>query len=548
MATEPRSPFDRAVAALAGSTGWRRELCAAVAGALTVLTLAPFHAWYVLFLTLPVLAWLIDGRCARAPSRRSRVAGAAWDGWLFGFGFCLAGLSWVANSFLAEGDTFAWAWPFVVLVLPAGLALFFAAGAGLAALLWRPGLARLPALTLGLALAEMARGHVLTGLPWNTLGYALAANEAMMQGASVLGVYGLTFLAVAIGAAPAAVFEPGRTRPAFPVAGFGYTLAMLSLLGAGWAWGTLRLAEAPAAAVPGVALRIVQPHIPQAEKWQPDKAAAIFQTYLSLSDRGPAAVPSSLDRVTHLIWPESALPFLLDETDEALAAIAALLPERTTLLTGQARAGPVPSDGGTGRRAIYNSLFVMDGQARIAARYDKLHLVPFGEYLPFQATLEALGLQQLTRVRGGFTPGQGRRFVDAPGAPGFVPLICYEVIFPHAIRAEGTRPRWMLNVTNDAWFGDSLGPHQHFHQARVRAVEQGLPLIRSANTGISAVVDGYGRTVAMLPLGVRDALDAPLPAAISATLFSRHGRSIELLLAFTFFAAWLILRVRRRRV
>lgn len=529
----------RLASAVAGLTGWRRDAAAAAAGAISVLALAPLHLWFVPFATLSLLVWLTDGNCARAATWRRRLTASARTGWFFGCGFFFAGLSWVGNSFLVEAEVFAWAMPVAVLAMAAGMALFHAAGVALAAVLWRPGIARLVALTLGLTAAEMARGTLFTGLPWNTLGYALAPNVTMMQWASLVGVYGLTFLAVAVFTAPAAICVPAGVAAPNRKAALLYTAAALAVLAAGWGWGKARLAAAPSRAVAGVRLRIVQPNIPQIEKWKPDNRAPIFRKYLELSQRGPATAPAGLEGVTHLVWPESALPFLLADTVEALAAIAELLPGDTALLTGQARAeDELRPDGSLKRRHVYNSLFVMNTRAQIEAIYDKLHLVPFGEYLPFQGLLESVGLEQLTRVRGGFTPGTRRRFLTPPGAPAFVPLICYEIIFPHAIRAPGTDPKWMLNVTNDAWFGRSLGPYQHFHQARVRAVEQGLGLVRAANTGISAIVDPYGRIVASLPLGQEGVIDGLLPAAAPRTPFSRYGRITEAAFLVAFAIGW----------
>ncbi|MCC7348139.1 MAG: apolipoprotein N-acyltransferase, partial [Variibacter sp.] len=217
----------------------------------------------------------------------------------------------------------------------------------------------------------------------------------------------------------------------------------------------------------------------------------------------------------------SAFPFLLARDPEALAQIAELLPPGTVLVTGAARGGEEPD--GSGRLRAYNSIYVIDHDGSVLSVYDKVHLVPFGEYLPFQSFLESLGLMQLTKVPGGFTPGDRRRMLAVPGAPGALPLICYEIIFPGEVAAPGARARWMLNVTNDAWFGQSSGPYQHFQQARVRAIEEGLPLVRAANTGISAVVDALGRVVRLLPLGAEGVLDAPLPQPVAAPWAVRLG-------------------------
>lgn len=528
--------------------GWRRMGVAVAAGAASAFAMAPFHIWPVLLVTFPVLVWLLDG-CYLGEDGAVRVGrsscyAAARVGWAFGFGYFLAGLYWIGSAFLVEADIFAWLLPFAVTGMPAGLALFFSLAAILTGPIWRPGPPRLLALAVALTVTEWLRGQILTGFPWNALGYALTGSDAMMQSASVFGVYGLGLFAVLIFAAPAAVWGPGAPATRSGTRRLFYPALMAVLLAAAVVWGEWRLGSANVSFVQGASLRIVQPNIPQKEKWKPENRGAIFQRYLNVSRKGGA--DSAIQGVTHLIWPESALPFLLEETPEALLAVSAILPPGSVFITGAARAqreGDAPA-----ARAdpvmIFNSLLVMDHEARLLGHYDKTHLVPFGEYLPFQAALESIGLEQLTRVRGGFTPGVGTRLTMAPNLPPFVALICYEIIFPDAIREAGRKPEWMLNVTNDAWFGDGTGPYQHFHQARVRAVEQGLPLVRAANNGITAVTDAYGRIVARLPRNAAAALDSGLPRAAPGTVFVVWGNVIFLALLFVSLAVWWLLAIR----
>ena len=519
-------------------TGWRRMAAAFLAGAISVLAMAPLHLWPVLLVTFPAFVWLLDGCYARQGTSRPALRAAASTGWAFGFGFFLAGLYWIGRAFLVEAEIFAWLMPFAIILMPAGLALFFAAAAVLAGPLWRPGPARIVALALALALTEWLRGHVLTGFPWNAPGYALTSTDAMMQWASIFGLYSLNLLAVLIFAAPAVAWGTGLALPASPIRRFGFPALMLVILAGATGWGQWRLQNTPISFVEGVSLRIVQPNIAQEDKWQPENRAAIFQRLMELSRNG---VPGArLDDVTHLIWPESALPFLLAETPEALDAIAAMLPRGAVFITGAARAERHvdSATGETKRTDIFNSLFIMDENAKLLSTYDKVHLVPFGEYLPYQDFLESIGLQQLARQIGGFTAGSGTRIRVAPNIPPFVALICYEIIFPDAIREQGTKPQWLLNLTNDAWFGDSPGPAQHFHQARVRAVEQGLPLVRAANTGISAIAGPYGRIIARLPRGRAMAMDARLPRAAPDTIFVRWGGKIFVILLFLSLVLW----------
>ncbi len=351
-------------------TGWRRIGAAFLAGALSVLSMAPLHLWPVLLVTFPSLVWLLDGCYAKEGASRPALGAAAWTGWAFGFGFFLAGLYWIGRAFLVEAEIFAWLMPFALIAMPAGLALFFAAAAVLAGPLWRPGPARIVALALALALSEWLRGHVLTGFPWNAPGYALTSSDAMMQWASIFGLYSLNLLAVLIFAAPAAAWGSGLAVPGSAIKRFSFPVLMLLILAAATGWGQWRLHNAPISFVEGVALRIVQPNIAQEDKWKPENRAAIFQRLMQLSRNG---VPGArLDDVTHLIWPESALPFLLDETPEALDAIAAMLPGGAVFITGAVRAGRgVDSAAGeTKRPDIFNSLFIMDENAKLLSTYD----------------------------------------------------------------------------------------------------------------------------------------------------------------------------------
>jgi apolipoprotein N-acyltransferase len=486
------------------------------------LGLAPIDAWPLLFLTFPILVWLIDGAAA---GRAGGIAAAAASGWWFGFGYFLAGLYWVGNAFLVDAKIFGWLLPFAVVALPAGLALFTALGTALARLLWTRGPVRILALASALTLAEWLRGHVLTGFPWNTFGYALTGPLAIAQAASLLGVWGLTFLAIAIFASPAVIADE-RTdtpRPWLPM------LLGVLVLAAFAIYGTVRLSMSPTAFVEGVRLRIMQPNLQQDQKFNYSAKQQVMNRYVALSDRATGPQSAGLRDVTHLIWPESAFPFFLTREPDALAQIAALLPPGTVLITGAVRAPDATAPASRSSRA-YNSVYVIDHDGAILGVYDKVHLVPFGEFLPFQDFLESLGLMQLTKLPGGFLPGDRRRTLPVPGAPPAVPLVCYEIIFPGDAVPRGERPGWMLNLTNDGWFGMSSGPYQHFAQARLRAIEEGLPLVRAANTGISAVVDPLGRVIKALPLGTDGVLDAPLPVALPPTPYARTGDAVAALM------------------
>jgi apolipoprotein N-acyltransferase len=518
------------------SWGWKRAGIALVAGALSALAMAPFNAWPVLFITFPVLVWLIDGAAA---GRYRGVPAAALTGFWFGLGYFVPGLYWIGYAFLVDADTFAWLMPFAVLGLPAYLALFPALGCALARLIWTRDASRILALAAALTLSEWLRGHVLTGFPWNAFGYALSTPLALAQPASLIGLWGMTLLAVAIFASPAALIDSGRRggRPwVAPVA----ALALLIAMGS---FGAIRLAQHPTATVPGLKLRIMQPNLQQDVKFNYGAKAEVMRKYLTLSDRASGPQATGVHDVDILIWPESAFPFFLTREPDAMAQIADLLQPRTVLITGSVRAPDGPRNARVTR--AYNSIYVIDHEGSILSVYDKLHLVPFGEYLPLQNLMERVGLEQLTKVQGGFIPGTVSRNLEIPHAPRALPLICYEAIFPGAVAAQNRndRPGWMVNLTNDGWFGISTGPHQHLQQARWRAVEQGLPLVRAANTGISAVIDPVGRTVAELGLGIEGVLDSPLPTAIAPTIYARIGD----IPAAVLFAAALLIVFRRRR-
>ena len=499
-------------------TGWRRRFVAWTAGAVGALAMPPFDLWPVLALSFPVLVLLLDG-CRG--DLKTRLLAAAGVGWWFGFGYFLASLWWIGAAFLVEADVFGWLLPFAVVAMPAGLALFTAFGTAVARLLWSKGGLRLFALTFGLTLAEWLRGHVLTGFPWNTYGYAVSDDLLLIQAASVIGVWGLTFFCVLLLSTPVLLLNPNRR-------GFA-ALGAAALVIAGTAlWGGYRLSVTPLETVPGVALRVMQPNLSQDKKFAYDRREQILKDYLALSAKKSETYPGGLADVTVLIWPESSFPFIYEREPWAAEAIAAVLPPNVTLVTGAVRYDfPPPGQ----RSPFFNSIRVMDHRGRVLENTDKVHLVPFGEYLPFQAELEALGIEQLTRVRGGFSSGAAFRALQIHGLPLASPLVCYEIIFPGKVVPQGPRPDWLLNLTNDAWFGLTPGPYQHFAQARMRAVEEGLPLVRAANTGISAIVDPLGRIVASRGLGLEGLVDGPLPKPLqTVSVAAKLGRTIILAL------------------
>ena len=369
-----------------------------------------------------------------------------------------------------------------------------------------------------LTVSEWLRGHVLTGFPWNAFGYALTEPLALAQTASLIGLWGMTFLSVAIFASPAVLID-GNSRGRKPWIA---PVMALSLLVAMGVFGARSPDAAADAIVAKVKLRIMQPNLQQDVKFNYSAKAEVMQKYLTLSDRASGPQSTGVRDASILIWPESAFPFFLTREADAMAQIADLLPKGTVLITGSVRAPDLPP--GARITRAYNSIYVIDHDGSVLSVYDKLHLVPFGEYLPFQDWMEKLGFVQLTKVQGGFIPGTRRRTMEIPNAPRALPLICYEAIFPGDVASRDDRPGWIVNLTNDGWFGISTGPYQHLQQARLRAIEEGLPLVRAANTGISAVIDPLGRIVARLGLGLEGVLDSSLPSAIAADDLRAHRR------------------------
>lgn len=529
-------------ASIISAAGWRRVAWAFGAGAASVLAFAPFHFSPVLFVTLPVLVWLIDGAVEKHGEQRAQVRALFVAGWWFGFGFFLLGLIWIGEAFLVEAEKYALLIPFAVTLLPAGLAFFFVAATIAAGSIWPKGLARIIVLAIALAGTEWLRGTILTGLPWNALGYALAYPLVLMQSASIVGTYGLALWVVLIGAAPLVMATDAPGGPQLSALAKGLAVSIVPIT-AFAIYGAARLASGPAPPVDGVRLRIVQPSVPQRKKWKPENQGAIFRDHLDLSRQNAEGRVDDIAGITHVVWPEAAMPFLPLEHPEAITAIGSLLPANTYLFSGGLRLAKA-----AGARRVYNSMLVFGHGGGLTAMYDKTHLVPFGEYLPLPSLWRAFGLKGLVEMRGAFEAGpEPRPLLDIPGLPKVGALICYESIFPGRVVQGSERPGLLLNITNDGWFGNSTGPRQHFHQAQVRAVEEGLPLVRAANNGISAVIDADGRVVQRLELNKRGVIDADLPSPREPTIYARWGDLVFALNALLFAVAAAVLAGLGRR-
>lgn len=517
--------LERLKARLGRLPRWQRWLAAFLLGALMAAAQAPLYLWPLIFVSVP-LVLLLDGG-----------EGRGWRSfftfYFFAYGYAVAGLYWIGISFFVDAEKFALLLPLPVLGLPAVVAFFPAAGVFAARLLagvysGRPALAvfalLLPA---GWALGDWVKGWVFTGMPWNLIGYAWADTAPAMQIASVIGSHGLSLITLLAAAALALPLLEWNRRH--------LTLAAVLPLGLALAvaGGAARLEKAQTEFMPDIWLRLVQPSVPQTLKWKDELRQQHLMAHVDLT-RAPGEHPP-----THVIWPEAAIPYLLDEEPKLLQGLGGLLPPGAQLIVG----APRREFRGPGRAltdmTLFNSVFVVDDKGRLVGRYDKIHLVPFGEYLPFRPILQAFGLDALAAGQVDYSPGHDPEPLILPGdIPLVRVLVCFEAIFPGEVMAHGPPyAALLLNLTNDAWFGRSSGPYQHFASARMRSVEFGVPMVRSANNGVSAIIDGYGRIIASLGLDAVGFVEGPLPLPIvgPSTAYSRFGDGITLLLiAFSF--------------
>jgi apolipoprotein N-acyltransferase len=502
------TPLCRLAHELAALSGWRRYGLAFLLGLCATATLPPVDLTLLLLVAFPGLLWLDEGSLGPWASFRL--------GYAFGFGFFLSGLYWIAAALFVDIASFWWLVPVAAAGLPAALALYVAGALFVTHFVVKrlrlPGVARVIVFSIVWTAAEWVRGHAFTGLPWNLIGYAWSGGFPgailMLQSVAWFGIYGLSFLTVLAAVLPALLGTPSLApisagRRWGPAIASGLLIAAPSLAGA------IRLEASPSLDT-GIWLRVVQPSIAQSTKWEPAANERYLRLLLDLSD-APATHP-----IAAVVWPEAAIPFLLERDAAHRREIAAVAPSGGYVITGALRANPPPAP----VAQIWNSIEALNSNGEIVARYDKAHLVPFGEYMPLR---DILPLKKITPGTVDLSVGPGPETMELPGLPAFSALICYEVIFPGTVVDENHRPMWILNVTNDAWYGQSSGPYQHFAIARTRAIEEALPLVRVANNGVSGVVDRVGRVIARIDLNTVGYADLPLPAAGNATLYARGG-------------------------
>ena len=477
------------------------------AGALCPLAFSPFHLVPVLFLSFALLVRVIT---------LARGCGLAFVfGWAFGVGYFVGGLYWIGYAFVVAQMGILLGC-FAVVLMSVTLGLVIAMIAVLTKLTGLVGVRQSMAFACFWTLGEWVRSFgVLGGFPWNLVGYTWAVSDELIQIASVLGVFGLSALTVFMAALPGGLINAKASKVKSYISG-GVTVICFGLV---WVFGFHRLADAPTRMVDDVVLRLVQANVLQIQKRRSDLWEENLLAHIELTS-------AAGDKpITHVIWPETAVPYPLAQAPGVLNFMARAIPEGGLLLTGALR---MEAEKNNAQR-IWNGLSVVTSSGEIVASYDKRQLVPFGEYVPFR---KWFSFSKIVSGSRDFSAGTGAHNMKVVGLPLLRPLICYEVIFPGSIVRDGERPEWLLNLTNDAWYGHTTGPYQHFTQARLRAVEEGLPLVRSANTGITAVVDSYGRILARLELGEKGVLDSGLPVAIAeATLYSRVGNLPVLLLS-----------------
>lgn len=484
---------------------------AAALGAIAATGQAPSNLWW---LTVPSLALL-----AEVMVRRTGIGQLLWTGWLAGTGYFAASLFWIYEPFQVEAAIYGWMAPFAVVFMALGMALFWALAGAISAL-GRRRASRALAFAVGLTATDLLRGYILTGFPWALVGHVWIGTP-VMQLAAYAGPIGLSALTMLLAVLPVVVARPA------PRIALGSGAVVLA--GMGWAIGTLRLAADPAPRDPEIRVRLVQPNARQELKWRED----MWRLFLDRQLR--ASAPGDGPRPDLIVWPETSVPYLLDRAGPFLEDMSMV-------------AGGIPVAVGIQRNEgtrYYNSLAVIGPRGKVMAVYDKWHLVPFGEYIPFGDVFADFGIHAFAAREGyGYSAGPGAQVLSLGRAGKVLPLICYEAVFPQDLNAAPGRADWILQVTNDAWFGNLAGPYQHLAQARLRAVEQGLPLLRAANTGVSAVIDAKGRILQSLPLNTDGVIDALVPPSLRPTLYTRTG---DLPATIALIASLLALTLYRRR-
>ena len=498
-----------------------RNLTAWALGSLAVQALPPFYHWYLLFVSFSGLLELLFSTDNHKQAFKL--------GWWYGFGFFSFGLFWINNALMINPEQTAWLIPIVFLASGAFFGLFIGLPTLLTSLV-RSRFGRYLSLCSWIVVFEWIRSWILTGFPWNLWGSCLAFSDELLQSAAIFGTYGLSFALIAVTAAPALLLTDHRRATAWS------TVAILILVPSlMWGFGHWRLTQLNSPQG-DITIRLVQPSIPQGQKWSPELRQQHFEQYINLTRSQP------LDNIDMVVWSETASPYSLDSDPEAMRQLQPVINPRGYLTTGVIR---YQTDYYGGYKPL-NSSLVINADGIIEASYDKSHLVPFGEYIPLREYLPSF-IRPIANTIGTFLSGNGPQTLKVPNLPPFGIQICYEIIFPHQIIDSASKPEWLLNLTNDGWDGISAGPYQHLVSTRLRAVEEGLTIVRSAGSGISAVIDRTGRVISSLELNQSAILDVTLPRDLQiSTVFNRFGGLLTLTLCFINILIAMLFNCRKR--
>lgn len=473
-------------------------------GLFSGLSASPIHFFPSLVAGLTGLVWMLD----RSMEMKRPALSGFWRSFLFAWAYLGIGVFWVAFAFWNRGGIYVFFGPLVAIGGGAFLAAFWGVAGAVYAKLNLRGPVRILGFAVLFLAAEAAKGLPFTQFPWNLPAHVFPAGGAVSQSAAWFGAWGLSFLVLLLFASPAALAgRGGEVQRRLPV------MISLLVLAALYAGGTLRLGQAEVTYQPDVVFRLVNVDIDQQEKWAPGGEDIVRARYLELT------ASDGIDDVTHVIWPEGALPLFLIEDSASISALTEILTQDQVLLAGTPRRERAV-DGGV---RYYNALVAIrfaEDRPRVLGLYDKVLLVPFGEFIPLGEVISSFGVRSLQESVEGYSHGSEFITLDDTGAPPFFPMICYEAVFTGIVEQVAVRPDWILNISNDAWFGPTAGPRQHLNSTRYRAIETGLPIIRSASRGFSGVVDTYGRMPVRIDRRYNGITDVRLPTPGAPTLYT----------------------------
>lgn len=486
---------------------YNKYLYSLIAGAFSGLSFAPVFLFPILFITFPLFYFLITKSEAKKE--------AYFIGFFFGFGHFITGLYWISYALFFDINQFWFLFPFALVGIPAAIAiLYIGPFALIMSFIKINHFSRIIIFSILWVVFELARNYFFSGFPWNLLGYSLCFNDEIVQLASVTGIWGLSLVVIFSSSLVYLMFESKKNTKKV-------ILFLIALYGGLYLFGSLKIKFSQLEIIPQTSLRIVQANIKQELRWSQNRATKNLETYINLSNKNKKTIPDII------IWPEGGLEFAVS-INHKLPFLENIFDSKTFLVTGAERMQKHGTE-----FEVWNSLVAINNEGRIVDYYDKVHLVPYGEYVPMRSILK---FNKITKGFRDLSRGKGPKSITlSKDIPSFSPIICYEVIFADQPIIKGKNaPKWLLNITNDAWYGITSGPYQHFHKSRIRAIEQGIPLVRSAGTGISGIIDSNGKVIAKLALNTEGVIDAILPAPLlNKTIYNQYGEKIiYLFLAF----------------